>query len=1081
MTHPTVEYVGVAGQTDFDVTFPFLSPTHVEVLVNGIKHFPLEWVNPTRLRLALAPGAGASVVIQRNTPIEQQLVMFQDGAVLTQEDLNTAVQQLLFKQQELDAMYAGSLQRARIRLADNLGIVTDPEAVAQELAELVLEQQLLNDFRQRINDIDAAGSNIVDLGVTIAAQADAIIAQGAAVLAHGETITAQGEAIIAHGDEIIANTDALVAQAFQTTSLQGLLGQLRTDHESLAGIVDELAGLGDGEGVIALIQQEASARIDGDTALAATLSLIGAKSGTSSAFILDLNNVRVSPTESLATRLTAINATTAGNTAAIQAEQTARTTADQAEAAARTSVVATLRNETAAAVNQEATARATADTAEATARTTLAATLRGETNTKISAAVQVEQTARVAGDAAEATARETVVAVLRDETDDKVGAAVESERTARIAADAAEATARTTVVATLRGETDTKLSAAVQTEQQARATAIAAEATARTTLAATLRGETDSKVSAAIQTEQLARVAGDQAETTARTTLAATLRGETDSKVAAAVQVEQQARATAIAAEATARTTLAATLRGEMDDAIDGVDAAVVAEQAARVAADQAEAQTRTALAATLRGETDTKVAAAIQIEQTARVAGDAAEATARQSLATTLRGETAAAVTAEATARTNADLAFAGNFTLLGAKNAQGTAWVLDDNKVQVSPGVSLGTRLSGIDTLIGTTSASVINEQTARIAADGVLSQSITSVQTNVGGLTSSVSTLSQALNGVKARYGISLDVNGFVTGFLQNNDGSSGSFVVIANRFAIVDPGNGLTAPFVPFEVSGGVTRIKEAIIGSLQVDKLVSGTVWANIGLNGDINVGTGRIIWSNGVYMKVTGVGFGQGSQFISWYGPSMAISACSKANAISYETVDGDAYFGGALTAGILRNSGQTSSLAADASVETGTFGSNGGVIITGASYYGFSSYVKSYPATVQGRNDFDADVATYTAASGDGGITYSGSKSTPGTATVALDRSYNGGAYSQVSTLSVASGTATFDGTRPIVGSDPGEATITASFGGSISYTDPNQNTGNRSYRARMTGRTFSFLTGGVQTQRVTVFTSED
>src|SRR3546814_570662 len=319
-------------------------------------------------------------------------------------------------------------------------------------------------------------------------------------------IASQGETIINHANEI-------VTAATDRTTLNGLLSSLREDHEALSGVVDALANLEDGTGLASIIQNEQDARIAGDTALAATISLIGAKNGTNSAFILDLNKVKVSPTESLSQRLSAINAKAGSNEALIQAEQTAR------------------------------------------------------------------------------------------------------------------------------------------------ANAISAEATARTSLAATLRDEQ----AAAITSEQEARVDGDQAEAEARESLAATLRDET----AAAITAEQSARATAISAEATARNSMASTLRGEFN-----------------------------------------------------------------------------AAINSEATTRANQDGVFAGLFTLLGAKNSAGTAFVLNDSKVQLANGVALGSRLSGIDTAISNTNAAIVNEQTARSTGDQANANAITVVSTKVNGHTSSIS---------------------------------------------------------------------------------------------------------------------------------------------------------------------------------------------------------------------------------------------------------------------------------------------------------------------------------------------------
>lgn len=589
MTAPAIEYVAVAGQRDFDVPFPYINRRHVEVLVNGTTVPVLEWVNDTRLRIDTPLAGGEYVVVQRTTPIDQQLVKFQDGAILTQEDLNLAVQQLLYKQQEIDAFYGRLISRYYGKPE------TDPKAVLEEIANLVLEEEVLANFRQRIADIDLSAEQLAQQALQI---------------------TEQG--------------DKLVEQATSTEGIRSKLLGLASDLTALQGVVDGLTNLEDGTGIATVIQQEKDARVAGDQALAALVSLLGAKSNTSNAFILDLNSVRVGPNESLAQRLSAIKAATDSNAAAIQ---------------------------------NEATARAQADSAEVTARETLGATV-------------------------------------------------------------------------------------------------------------TQQGKDIAANGAAIEAEKKARADGDAAEASARTTLAATLRGETDSKISAAITAEQKARADAISAEATARTNLAATLRGEI-----------------------------------------------------------------------------ASSVQTEATTRANADGVFTNLFTLLGAKNTAGNAFVLNENTVQLSNGTALGTRLSGIDTAIGNNASAIVNEQTARTNADNALSQSIQVVSTNVGSLSSSVSTLSQAIDGVKARYGVSLDVNGYVTGFVQNNDGRTGSFVVLANRFAIVDPNGG--KPTVPFEVSNGNVWINGQRItpGSVTADRLSVtslSALTANIGFLVSYNGQGGRV-------------------------------------------------------------------------------------------------------------------------------------------------------------------------------------------------------------------------------------------
>jgi hypothetical protein len=862
LTTPAAEYVAASGQRDFDVPFPFLNRSHVEVLVNGAKRPVLEWVGSSRLRLAAPCSGGELVVVQRDTPIDAQLVSFSDGAILTQEDLNTAVQQLLFKQQEIVALYEGSLRRARVRLAENLGIVTDPGAVAQELAELVLEQQVLDNFRQRIADIDL--------------NADAITAQAFKTEQIDEGLTQVDAA-----RQQLANHVAEVENDLDNRVLD-----LRTDVTTLTATVDALASSDPGAGLATMIQEETLARVNGDRALVQTINLIGARSNDSRSFVLNLNSAKVSPSESLAQRLSALSASDIEARALIATEETARVTAVAAEAG-RIDALTTRMGAAEASVVTERNARVSAVGAEASRIDALLVRMGAA-----EASVVDETNARVSAIAAEAIRINGLLARMGT-----AEANITAEQTARSNADGAITTslnALTARVGTAEG--------AITTEQTARANGDSALASSITALTGRV-----GTAEAAITAEQTARANGD-------TAIANTLALLGARNGAGTAFILDLSKAMVSSTETLAQRFSA--LSSE-DGTIRGL---IQSEATTRANADSSLATSIN----TVGAKADAN-AAAIVDEQTARANGDTAEATARTQLASVLRDETdskiSAAIQTEATTRASADGVFANQFTLLGAKNGAGTAWVLNDSTVLLSNGTALGTLLSGIDVAIGNNAAAIVSEQTARTDADNALSQSIQVVNSQVGNLSASVSTLAQSVDGVKARYGVSLDVNGYVTGFVQNNDGSSGSFVILADRFAIVQPG---AAPFVPFEVSGGVTRIKSALIGELQVNKLSSGT------LNAEINVGTGKVIFDNGTYMKVTGVGFGTANQFIEWFGPKLPISSCSEANAISFLKTNGDAYFGGSLSAGTLTNRTTSSATAANAQASLGPFGSNG-------------------------------------------------------------------------------------------------------------------------------------------------------
>lgn len=259
-----VRYSAVAGVREYDVPFPYLEAPHVKVLVRGTPA-PFAWITTSRIRLASSPGAGDVVEVYRDTPIDQAIVAFQDGATLTSADLNLSVKQALYAQQELLDLYHGALTDARVRLGDNLGVVVAPDDLTDTLVQLVLQDALLAELQAAITDIGVNAADILE----------------------------QAERI----DDVRADVDAI------------LTGGAGLDEDALALILD--------------VQQSV---IDGDTALAAKLALLGAVNGAGTAFELNTSTVKVSPTETLATRLATISAELGDNAAAILSEGTTRAT-----------------------------------------------------------------------------------------------------------------------------------------------------------------------------------------------------------------------------------------------------------------------------------------------------------------------------------------------------------------------------------------------------------------------------------------------------------------------------------------------------------------------------------------------------------------------------------------------------------------------------------------------------------------------------------------------------------------------------------------------------------------------------------
>ena len=116
--------------------------------------------------------------------------------------------------------------------------------------------------------------------------------------------------------------------------------------------------------------------------------------------------------------------------------------------------------------------------------------------------------------------------------------------------------------------------------------------------------------------------------------------------------------------------------------------------------------------------------------------------------------------------------------------------------------------------------------------------MASDITTVESSIAGntaaITTEATTRASAISGLdgdiaalEARYGVELNVDGYVTGFSQNNDGTSGSFKILADEFKVIDPaGSAGQAGVQVFEASGGyvtMKNVRSAATGArLQID-------------------------------------------------------------------------------------------------------------------------------------------------------------------------------------------------------------------------------------------------------------------
>jgi hypothetical protein len=305
------------------------------------------------------------------------------------------------------------------------------------------------------------------------------------------------------------------------------------------------------------------------------------------------------------------------------------------------------------------------------------------------------------------------------------------------------------------------------------------------------------------------------------------------------------------------------------------------------------------------------------------------------------------------------------------------------------------------------------------------------------------------------------------------------------------AIYHGGNNINANYGRTIINGdyiqtGSVQANRLSVGQLSAITADMGTVFAGMIRNNagstQFDVTNGRIIFNNGSVMKVSGSGFGTNNQFIEWFGPALGnINQCSESNATSYLRNDGSAYFGGALLAGTLRNTNATSVLTNNASTTIGPFGSNGNQIVVNASWSWSSVNRADYPANATGRNNYNSAISTlqsqgYTIVDDGGGSGHTGYKSdNKDGSQFALTLVKNGG---QAASEGGCTGYIGLFGVRPEpADGQPGFIEYTYSYSKSLTYTDPERSTAQRTFTASITR---NFTPSGTAQQRVGVNTVE-
>ena len=176
----------------------------------------------------------------------------------------------------------------------------------------------------------------------------------------------------------------------------------------------------------------------------------------------------------------------------------------------------------------------------------------------------------------------------------------------------------------------------------------------------------------------------------------------------------------------------------------------------------------------------------------------------------------------------------------LTGLVNSNGVA-IVTEGVTREDADSALAASITAVEARIDDKDAIVSAEIVARIDGDSALSSSIDTVITSVNDLTTAVQVQSESIDGIKGRYSVKIDNNGYVSGFgliSDYNDGTPVSeFMILADKFKIVTPGQN---PVVPFSIGSVNGETVIGINGELIVDGSIrTDALSAQVLLIGDV--------------------------------------------------------------------------------------------------------------------------------------------------------------------------------------------------------------------------------------------------
>lgn len=148
MAYSYITYTGDGSTQIYTVPFPFIKKEDIHVYVDAVEipEEGFEWLSDASIKLKTAPESGVTIRIRRITDKEEAVVDFQDGSVLSSEDLDQNTRQLLFVSQEAYDALEGTPTIDNDNRWDMLGLPIKNVGPARDPDDAVTYRQYATDM-----------------------------------------------------------------------------------------------------------------------------------------------------------------------------------------------------------------------------------------------------------------------------------------------------------------------------------------------------------------------------------------------------------------------------------------------------------------------------------------------------------------------------------------------------------------------------------------------------------------------------------------------------------------------------------------------------------------------------------------------------------------------------------------------------------------------------------------------------------------------------------------------------------------------------------------------------------------------